>query len=102
MVKKSQIDELEKHYTHENKVEEKSLTIYLQPSLDKMALYIPRWIAPNVLTMSAGLLISLVSILIVNHIPKLYGPVSPWVCLAGIVGTVGFVVRYIGLHALVS
>lgn len=90
-LKKQQADKLGEAYFHENTVADKSLTYFLQPVLDKISLSLPRWLSPNLITLSAGMLIVSITILILTHLPKLYGPVSPWVCAAGAFGVLTFV-----------
>jgi phosphatidylglycerophosphate synthase len=91
LLKPDQEKKLGEAYFHENTVADKSLTFFLQPVLDKISLSLPRWLSPNTITISAGVLIVSVTSLVLLHLPKLYGPVSPWVCIAGIVGVLGFV-----------
>lgn len=79
-----------KEYNYEAKVE--GLTVYLQPSLDWMATLIPRWLAPNVITLGGGLLILLATFIVIWNLPAFYGPVPVWVCLVAIIGTAGFVI----------
>jgi len=90
-LKQNQKTKLGEEYFHENTVADKSLTFFLQPLLDKISLSLPRWLSPNAITLSAGLLIVSVTTLVLGSLPKLYGPVSPWVCIAGIFGVLGFV-----------
>jgi hypothetical protein len=92
-LKKDQKAKLGETYFHENTVADKSLTFFLQPLLDRISLSLPRWLSPNAITLSAGVLIVSVTTLVLGHLPKLYGPIAPWVCIAGIFGVLGFVVR---------
>lgn len=94
VLKKDQATRLGETYFHENTVADKSLTFFLQPVLDRISLALPSWLSPNVITLSAGCLIVFSSLVLFLHIPKLYGPVSPWVCILCVIGVLGFVVRF--------